>query len=111
MVSKMWPTDVDGLTVPNRSPQVKIIFPPDGAKAPSDYVWNLSASASDVEDTGFLDLPLTGTWTSSKDGVLGQGTALPGILLSTGTHVLTFKAVDHEGATGTKSGYRVCGGS
>jgi hypothetical protein len=91
---------VDGLIVPNRPPKVKIMFPPDGAKAPPDYAWNLSASASDIEDTGFLDLPLTGTWTSSKDGVLGQGTALPGILLSIGTQVLTFKATDHEGATG-----------
>ncbi len=91
---------MNGLIVPNRPPRVQIVFPPDGAKAPPDYVWNLTARASDIEDMGFLDLPLSGTWTSSQDGVLGQGTSLPGIFLSAGTHVLTFKAVDHEGAFG-----------
>lgn len=91
---------VDGLTVTNRAPRVRIVFPPEGAKAPPDYVWNLSASAADIEDTGFLDQPLSATWTSSRDGVLGQGKALPGVVLTAGTHVLTFQAVDHEGVAG-----------
>ena len=71
-VSKMWSTAWTGSPCRTGHHMSKSFFHP-GAKAPSDYVWNLSASASDVEDTGFLDLPLTGTWTSSKDGVLGQG--------------------------------------
>lgn len=90
-------TRVNGLTLPNRPPTVAIQFPPDGAQAPPGYAWRLAGIAGDLEDQAAGIPHLTGQWSSARDGALGVGNTLFDVVLSPGSHVLTFAAQDSQG--------------
>ncbi len=85
---------VAGLSVGNRAPRPKIDSPLDGAEASTGTVWRLSGFAHDIED-GILT---NGTWSSSRDGVLGQGMQLDGIVLSPGVHTIRLTVTDSGGS-------------
>ncbi|MCJ7738808.1 MAG: hypothetical protein MUQ10_16090, partial [Anaerolineae bacterium] len=87
---------VTGLVVPRRAPEVAIISPHDGDRAPAGHAWSLQAWGWDRE----AGTSAAGTWRSSRDGVLGSGPALSAVVLSPGTHVLTYTVVDGLGASG-----------
>ena len=89
---------VGGLSVTNRPPQVAINSPQDGLAVETGTAITLSASANDMEDGTLTNT----TWTSSLDGALGTGSYLTGVVLSTGTHTLTFTAADSRGATASQ---------
>jgi hypothetical protein len=88
---------ISGLTMPNHAPVVQILFPTDGIQAPQTASWDLHGSAWDVEDGA-----MTGSWSSSLDGSLGSGNDLWGVTLSTGTHVITYSAMDGDGTTSSQ---------
>ncbi len=85
---------VDELTRPNLPPTVAIWSPADGARGEPGTRWTLQASVYDPED----GIVMTGTWRTAT-GVLGSGPNLSGVLLLTGTHTLTYEAVDSAGVT------------
>ncbi len=88
---------MNGLTLPNRPPTVAIQFPPDGAQAAPGYAWRLAGIAGDWEDQAAGVPRIVGRWSSSRDGALGVGNTLFDVVLSPGTHVLTFAAQDSQG--------------
>ena len=81
--------------VPKHAPVVTI-HPPGADVEPwvEGHPNLLAAAAEDVED-GLLP-PASLTWSSDKDGVLGQGNALY-VALSKGTHTITVTATDADG--------------
>lgn len=85
---------VSGLSVGNRAPRSRIDSPREGAEASTGTVWRLSGFARDIED-GILT---NGTWSSSRDGVLGQGVQLDGVVLSPGVHTIRFAVTDSGGS-------------
>ena len=93
-------TRVDGLTVANRPPTVAIQFPTEGTQAEPGFAWRLEGMAGDIEDqtTGGV-ASVVGHWASSLDGALGVGNSLVDVVLSPGSHVLTFAAQDSQGLT------------
>jgi hypothetical protein len=68
---------------PLQSSTVTLLQPWDGARAPVGTAWNLEA-AFDVDWPG-----QTMSWASSRDGVLGAGPSLTGVVLSPGIHTLS----------------------
>ncbi|MEI7730621.1 MAG: immunoglobulin domain-containing protein [Verrucomicrobiota bacterium] len=86
---------ISNLSVVNRSPQVAINQPRSGQT--SGPVCDLYAVAADIEDGELTNL----VWTSSLDGTLGTGPALPGIKLSAGLHTIACTATDRAGASNT----------
>lgn len=81
---------VDGLRIPNRAPRAWINSPINGDMGDMATTWTLSAGAYDIEDEWLQ----SGTWTSSLDGVLGQGEFLEAIHLSAGNHVIAYEVSD-----------------
>jgi hypothetical protein len=81
-----------GYQMTNRAPIAAIQWPPTSATSATNVLWALRGSADDTEDGA-----LTGTWTSSIDGSLGTGNSLQNVVLSPGTHTLTFQAQDSGG--------------
>ncbi|MCE5264586.1 MAG: GPI anchored serine-threonine rich family protein [Deltaproteobacteria bacterium] len=97
---------VSGLSVGNRPPAVKINSPREGDAAPADFAWTLSAEALDVE-SGRID---AGVWESSIDGPLGTTPVIEGIVLSEGTHTLTYRVQDAANATASAQVHVTVGG-
>lgn len=82
----------------NFPPTVTIDMPQDGANfAVGDWI-DFAGTAVDPED-GSLDGARL-VWTSSADGVLGQGVAIGRNDLSPGFHAITLEATDANGDTG-----------
>ena len=92
---------VDGEDAPNTAPVVSILSPLDGSEVPGGEPVTFRASATDAED-GVLGGEAV-TWTSSLDGLLGDGSVLTLPLLSPGTHQVTVRATDSQGATTSAS--------
>jgi alpha-tubulin suppressor-like RCC1 family protein len=80
-------------------PDVSISSPSDGAVFPTGGVVPLAGVAVDAEDG---DLSSSLTWTSDRDGGLGTGGAV-NATLTTGAHVVTARATDSEGMSGSAS--------
>ena len=80
--------------IPNHPPVVTLNAPLAGAMLVGDQQVYLDASADDPQD-GALTGPWV-QWSSSRDGVLGQGAVLSfqTTALSEGTHVITVTALD-----------------
>ncbi len=83
---------VDNLQVPRRPPGLQIRTPHKLARGTVDTFWLLDALAWDDDRT-----PVTVTWSSDRDGLLGTGAALAGVRLSAGAHRLTCRVVDGDG--------------
>jgi hypothetical protein len=81
----------------NYKPVVTAISYLKGASTTKGQIYTFSSSASDKEDG---DLSESITWTSSISGTLGKGASIQATLPS-GSHVITAKAADKNGNTGT----------
>lgn len=68
---------------PSSAAGLAIVLPKDGSTAPVETRWMLSGAVS-PESPG-----QTAQWQSSRDGLLGDGFQLSGVVLSAGTHTLT----------------------
>ena len=92
--------DSDGtFVVPNRVPSVSIVEPAGPVTIAVGQTLPLEGDAYDV-DTGTLpDEQLQ--WSSSIDGVLGNGPSIAVSTLSVGNHVITFRADDGQGGIAT----------
>ncbi len=89
------------VAIANHPPVVSISFPADGATWRPGVLLTLGGSAFDPEEG-----PLDGsrlTWTSDRDGTLGQGTGVDVPRLSKGLHHITLMAQDSQGQTGSDS--------
>lgn len=90
---------VSGLTLgPNQAPRAHIISPRDGASVYSGANVVLHGVGHDAEDGTKMN-PTHLSWTSNRDGFLGTGGLKNVTSLSVGLHVLTFSALDSQGAT------------
>jgi hypothetical protein len=106
--------DSNAIAVPNNTPRVSIMQQ-DGLAIKLGQTLYLNGQASDVEDgtmpsiadteariaTGILNSASQLQWTSSINGVLGQGPELSTRNLSRGKHLISLKATDSNGVTGT----------
>ena len=88
-------------TVADQPPNVSINLPVDGDVYAVGFPVPLRGSVIDPEDglVGTSDL----TWSSDRDGDLGQGSILSVTTLSEGVHVITADASDSSGNTGSDS--------
>ena len=84
--------EVGGLVMQNRPPKAIITSPENGWIGEQGTRWILKGYGVDNEDGTIPD----GIWTSSIDGQLNTETE---IILSPGTHTLTFKVTDSGGLT------------
>lgn len=82
---------IGGIHVANRVPVVTIDSPRHGAMAVPGTPWPLIGHGVDIEDGPIA----IGVWRSSLDGELDAG---EGVVLTPGTHVLTFEVTDSQGA-------------
>ncbi|WP_224248907.1 PKD domain-containing protein [Hyalangium gracile] len=85
----------------NLKPVVTLTQPTEGARFLTTQAVTLQGSATDAEDGTLADSALK--WTSSKDGALGTGRQVTGVLLSAGSHTLTLTATDSLGASSSAS--------
>jgi hypothetical protein len=102
-------TDRGGLTAaaqvtvlvrpPNVPPALRLVAPAGDAPVLAGRPVLLFARATDAEDG---DLGAAITWSSSRDGALGNG-ASRSVVLSQGTHTLTAAVTDRDGATASAS--------
>lgn len=86
---------------PNNSPIATITSPADNSIFPQGDVITFSGNGFDPEDG-----PLTGAsliWVSNIDGQIGIGDSFSRNDLSIGTHTITLRAIDSQGATGSAS--------
>ncbi len=88
-------------TVADQPPNVSINLPVDGDVYAVGFPVPLRGSVIDPEDglVGTSEL----TWSSDRDGDLGQGSILSVTTLSEGVHVITAEASDSAGNTGSDS--------
>lgn len=84
---------VSGLQAPQRRPEATIHSPQAGDRAEPGYAWQLQGWGWDNE----AGASLPGAWRSSLDGELGSGPVL-NVVLSPGSHVLTYTVTDGLGA-------------
>lgn len=94
--------DSDGaFSVPNHAPRVRILAPSPDARFVGLQQVVFAGMAQDVEDGGALNLE----WTSSLDGVLGNGDAVHRDTrnLSQGSHEIRLTATDSAGLKTTAS--------
>lgn len=87
---------VDLTALSNAAPRVIIVEPGDGRVVAAQT----SISAEVTDD---VPGPITITWSSDLDGVFGAGTWTDTSLLRDGTHRITARATDAEGASSTDS--------
>ncbi len=87
--------DGDDTTAPEFPPEVSITAPDDGSTYDVSDAITFRGAATDP-DGGIIDSLI---WTSSVDGRLGAGSPLT-VTLSVGTHIVTLRAYDDEGASG-----------
>lgn len=83
------------LTLPSHPPDLQILNPLPGQVFYPGQQILLQAIASDLEDGALGGGALT--WTSSIDGVLGDGANLDASFLSQGIHTVTLSALDRGG--------------
>jgi hypothetical protein len=88
-------------TVRNRRPNVEILAPNAGDVYLAGQTVSLQAYVHDVDES-FLE-PGNVTWSSSRDGGIGQGTELSLASLTPGRHTITLEAVDGAGARSSDS--------
>lgn len=81
--------------VPDKSPLVVILGPVNGQTIPAGTPLRLIGAAYDPEDGMLPSSSLT--WTSDRDGLMGQGERLRMRSLSRGPHVITLTATDSQG--------------
>ncbi len=81
----------------NTAPTIGIASPLEGASFTKDISISFGGSASDQQDG---DLTSAIGWTSSVDGPIGRGGSFSR-KLSVGTHIITAKATDSGGLTGS----------
>jgi arylsulfatase A len=82
----------------NSPPSVDIESPSDSSSFADGSNVDLRARSSDPED-GSVDDSIE--WTSSIDGILGNGASIAVSTLSVGAHTITATAMDSAGATGS----------
>jgi hypothetical protein len=92
-------SQVDGLVVPADPPVVKIFSPQPGDQAAPGHGWLLHAAAWEAPNGAGL----SGSWHSSLDGFLGTGSLLQDVVLSPGTHQLSYRVTAANGATNSAS--------
>jgi cysteine-rich repeat protein len=80
------------------APVVRIVSPPDATSVAGPVAF--AGTAADAADG---DLSNDIRWTSSTDGFLGTGAAIPAIELSRGLHVVTAEVTDSDGLVGSAS--------
>ncbi|MEO7732100.1 MAG: M20/M25/M40 family metallo-hydrolase [Kofleriaceae bacterium] len=85
-------------TSSNTPPSLAITAPADGASFPQGTQVTLTATATDAEDGALGAIQ----WSSSLDGALGTGAALP-VTLSVGTHTIQAVVADAGGLSVTAS--------
>jgi hypothetical protein len=90
---------VRNLTKLNQAPIAQIDQPHLGAQSVTGTVWQISALVFDPDGGEVTNV----TWTSSIDGELGRAATLRDVVLSSGTHILTFEATDAAGASSSTS--------
>jgi len=88
-------------TVPNHIPTAEITAPGGPITIVLSQTLSLEGQAYDI-DTGAMDDSQL-SWTSDRDGLLGNGAEVAVSTLSTGTHTLTFRADDGQGGVVTDS--------
>jgi hypothetical protein len=86
--------------VPDKGPQISIDAPADGATYLQGVPFMVSASAFDWED-GPLSDPASFTWSSNRDGNLGNGSWIVLSSLKPGKHTLTVTVSDSQGNQAT----------
>ncbi len=98
-------TDEDSVQVEvsseNLAPVPVVIAPEDDAIFREGDIIALSGEALDPEDGGLSGSALV--WTSSIDGVLGQGAEVEWLAPSLGEHQLIFSAIDRQGLQASTS--------
>ena len=85
--------------VGRKAPQAFIVSPADGARFVPDQQVMLVGEGHDVEDGAVPGERLQ--WTSDLQGVLGTGRQLQALGLQTGRHVITLRATDSDGQSGS----------
>jgi hypothetical protein len=99
-------TDKNGLTSPavliritltNSAPKATILSPPDNSIFLEGETITLSGTGIDPEDGVLTGSSLT--WTSDRDGILGTGSELRNLALSSGQHTITLMVRDKDGET------------
>ena len=93
--------EVRDFTVAKKAPEIEILSPQTDAVFGLHEGISLSALALDMDD-GYLDGEAV-TWTSDRDGFLGNGSALYLLSLSEGTHEITVVATDADGNQASES--------
>ena len=89
------------ITQPNQQPTATITAPASGSSFTEGTNISFQGSATDPEDGTLTGASLV--WTSSNDGQIGTGTSFTWSNLSVGSHSITLKATDSDGATGSKT--------
>ena len=88
-----------GFIAANLPPTASITAPVDGSSVPQGTSVTFTGSGSDPEDGALSGASLV--WTSNRDGQIGTGTTFSRSNLSVGQHVITLRATDAQGASGT----------
>ncbi len=83
----------------NQSPSATITAPASNSSFAQGASVSFSGSGQDPEDGALTGGSLV--WTSSIDGQIGTGASFSTSSLSVGTHTITLKATDSQGANGT----------
>ncbi len=93
--------ETDGLiTVPDKAPFAVITHPVAGQSFLPGALVVLQGMGTDLEDGTLPDGALT--WSSDRQGILGNGPSLPVNSLAPGRHVITLAVSDSQGQTTTE---------
>jgi M6 family metalloprotease-like protein len=96
--NKYEPSQVISISGTGTVPDVAITSPSNGLLFDSGPVVTFSGNASDKEDG---DLTENITWSSSLDGLIGNGESFTTNQLSDGSHLITASSTDSDGNTGS----------